>query len=29
LLDVRLVSWPDYVQILSTHPDKVEYLIVQ
>ena len=29
LLDVRLVSWPDYVQILGTHPDKVEYLIVQ
>ena len=29
LLDVRLVSWPDYVQILDTHPDKVEYLIVQ
>ena len=29
LLDVKLVSWPDYVQILSTQPDKVEYLIVQ
>ncbi len=29
LLDVRLDSWPPTVQILSTHPDKVEYLIVQ
>lgn len=29
LLDVRLASWPPTVQILSTHPDKVEYLIVQ
>lgn len=31
LLDVRLVSWPDYVQIPNArpHPDKVEYLIVQ
>ena len=29
LLDVRLAAWPQYVQILSTHPDKVEYLIVQ
>ena len=29
LLDVRLVSWPQYVQVLSTRPDKVEYLIVQ
>lgn len=29
LLDVRLVSWPPTVQILSTRPDKVEYLIVQ
>ena len=28
-LDVRLVSWPPTVQILSTRPDKVEYLIVQ
>ena len=29
LLDVRLATWPPAVQILSTHPDKVEYLIVQ
>ena len=29
LLDVSLASWPPTVQILSTHPDKVEYLIVQ
>ena len=29
LLDVRLTSWPPTVQILSTRPDKVEYLIVQ
>lgn len=29
LLDVRLKSWPQYVQILSSTPDKVEYLIVQ
>ena len=29
LLDVRLATWPLTVQILSTHPDKVEYLIVQ
>lgn len=29
LLDVRLASWPQYVQVLSTSPDKVEYLIVQ
>ncbi len=29
LLDVRLVTWPQTVQILSTQPDKVEYLIVQ
>ena len=29
LLDVRLVSWPKTVQVLSTRPDKVEYLIVQ
>ena len=27
LLDVHLASWPPTVQILSTHPDKVEYLI--
>ena len=29
LLDVQLVSWPPTVRILGTHPDKVEYLIVQ
>lgn len=29
LLDVRLASWPPTVQIISTRPDKVEYLIVQ
>jgi hypothetical protein len=29
LLEVRLASWPPTVQILSTRPDKVEYLIVQ
>ena len=29
LLDVRLAAWPQYVQILNFHPDKVEYLIVQ
>ena len=29
LLDVSLASWPPTVQILSTRPDKVEYLIVQ
>ncbi len=29
LLDVRLVVWPKTIQVLSTHPDKVEYLIVQ
>ena len=29
LLDVRLAAWPPTVQILSTRPDKVEYLIVQ
>lgn len=29
LLDVHLVSWPQSVQVLSTQPDKVEYLIVQ
>lgn len=29
LLDVRLASWPQYVQVLNTSPDKVEYLIVQ
>lgn len=29
LLDVRLVSWPQNVQVLETKPDKVEYIIVQ
>lgn len=29
LLDVRLTRWPQCVQVLSTSPDKVEYLIVQ
>ena len=29
LLDVHLDHWPNTVQILSTRPDKVEYLIVQ
>ena len=29
LLDVRLKSWPQYVQVLDSWPDKVEYLIVQ
>ena len=29
LLDVRLAGWPPTVQIISTRPDKVEYLIVQ
>lgn len=29
LLDVHLATWPPTVQILSTRPDKVEYLIVQ
>ena len=29
LLDVRLASWPPTVQIISSRPDKVEYLIVQ
>ena len=29
LLDVSLVHWPPTVQIISTRPDKVEYLIVQ
>ena len=29
LLDVSLASWRPTVQILSTRPDKVEYLIVQ
>lgn len=29
LLDVSLTSWPKTVQVLSTQPNKVEYLIVQ
>lgn len=29
LLDVRLVEWPKYVQVLNTSPDKVEYVILQ
>ena len=29
LLDLRLAAWPKTVKILSTRPDKVEYLIVQ
>lgn len=29
LLDVKLTSWPQYVQVLNTTPEKVEYLIVQ
>ena len=29
LVDVRLVSWPQYVQVLGVTPDKLEYLIVQ
>ena len=29
LLNVHLASWPPTVQIISTRPDKVEYLIVQ
>lgn len=29
LLDVRLTLWPQYVQVLNTTPEKVEYLIVQ
>ena len=29
LHDVSLASWPPTVQIISTRPDKVEYLIVQ
>lgn len=29
LLDVRLVAWPQYVQVMGTSPDKVEYLIVR
>ena len=29
LLDVQLAAWPQFVQVLSTSPDKVEYLIVQ
>lgn len=29
ILDVRLAAWPQNVQVLETHPDKVEYIIVQ
>lgn len=29
LLDVKLVVWPQHIQILETSPDKVEYIIVQ
>ena len=29
LLDVRLVAWPQNVQVIETKPDKVEYIIVQ
>ncbi len=29
LLDVSLAVWPPTVQIINTHPEKVEYLIVQ
>ncbi len=29
LLDIQLITWPPSVQIVSTRPDKVEYLIVQ
>lgn len=29
LLDVKLTLWPQYVQVLNTTPEKVEYLIVQ
>ena len=29
LLDIQLVTWPPSAQIVSTRPDKVEYLIVQ
>lgn len=29
LLDVQLTLWPQYVQVLNTTPEKVEYLIVQ
>jgi hypothetical protein len=29
LLDVKMTLWPQYVQVLSITPEKVEYLIVQ
>ena len=29
LLDVKLTSWPQYVQVINSTPEKVEYLIVQ
>lgn len=29
LLDLHLVKWPQYIQVLETSPDKVEYIIVQ
>jgi len=29
LLDVKLTTWPQNVQVLETKPDKVEYIIVQ
>ena len=29
LLDIQLTAWPQYVQVLNTTPEKVEYLIVQ
>lgn len=29
LLDLKLTLWPQYVQVLSITPEKVEYLIVQ
>ena len=28
LLDIRLVTVPDQVQVLKTNPDRVEYLII-
>lgn len=29
LLDLHLVIWPQHIQVLETHPDKVEYIIVE
>lgn len=29
LIDVRLVAWPQNVQVLETKPDKVEYIFIQ